>query len=828
MHRILSLLPFCLLGTSVRAASQLPTPDNYYGFLPAPPSMVAQTGATVHFRLYGDPGDPAYVDAEPRDGVDDLRSRRLLELAERFSPILRRNTHSVPEEFEAVLGDRVGLQVDSWSEGARVGSATIDLGPPRVQGATQEGAGAVPSPVVAPDDSSLLAVLRAKRPRQPHHRVVEPGPKLDTILYIDVPGEDEFGWRAAHGRDRPKHSRIYAHPFIHEVPGTRDADRYEFLLQYWFYYPYNDGANNHEGDWEHVTVSVTTAERARDPSTPLAERGLLTAGDVEGILGASTAIPVDSLVIRTVAYYFHNNVMVLPYLRIAAGGTMWKRAAINDGSIHIWEDTKYMDLAVRRRLELAGGRLATHPIGYIGGNNKGMDEMMQVVPRLLRSYNRDSHGTYPFPGVWRQVGPVDATEKIHGDVVPTLHRNDRGEPDLARPWFDLISDERYLTYRAKDIILLPDWERLERLVLEDAGARRAWAWLILPVHMGFPATRSPGAGALKHVDLGNVAPMSPPYNTAWNRPGATSVYPLYEPTVLRVAAAPISPAASLQSGWGVMNIPIAIAGLMPGFNVAITQLLPWITGAMHFLGAPPAKTFYLGELPSRFTSAGAGGFRQFGGKDFARLLPGSDHPTVRSFLSDHAPDGAAIGVRRRTPEWGSRAWFNLHYGSRLTLENSFAYSAARVWYPIEGTGRRRLAEVSGELYTRELTGGLTYRLPPTPNEAIRLYSRAGYAWTSSSLGSVTLNGQPFADADVKVGYLPDLLPSRSWWPNTTYAGVGMELFSPPKYWLFKRLGYGVRIEATGLAHRLNAPWECKECHVTAERGDVAMTLIFGW
>ena len=35
--------------------------------------------------------------------------------------------------------------------------------------------------------------------------------------------------------------------------------RYELVLQYWVFDPYHDGANNPEGDWEHLNVSVTTA-----------------------------------------------------------------------------------------------------------------------------------------------------------------------------------------------------------------------------------------------------------------------------------------------------------------------------------------------------------------------------------------------------------------------------------------------------------------------------------------------------------------------------------------------------------------------------------------
>src|SRR5690606_25084999 len=113
-------------------------------------------------------------------------------------------------------------------------------------------------------------------------------------------------------------------------------------------------ANNHEGDWEHITVSVTTSQRAReDLSAPRGRRGLLDSAEVASVIGSAATLPVDSLVIRNVAYYFHNNVMVIDYLAIQAGETMWRRANANDGSIHIWEDTGYMDAAVRARLATA-------------------------------------------------------------------------------------------------------------------------------------------------------------------------------------------------------------------------------------------------------------------------------------------------------------------------------------------------------------------------------------------------------------------------------------------------------------------------------------------
>ncbi|MEW5766518.1 MAG: hypothetical protein AB1797_02680 [bacterium] len=47
---------------------------------------------------------------------------------------------------------------------------------------------------------------------------------------------------------------IYAHVF----PSGDKA-----VIQYWLFYPFNDWVNNHEGDWEHINVGVTS----QDPAT---------------------------------------------------------------------------------------------------------------------------------------------------------------------------------------------------------------------------------------------------------------------------------------------------------------------------------------------------------------------------------------------------------------------------------------------------------------------------------------------------------------------------------------------------------------------------------
>ncbi|MDI6752397.1 MAG: carboxypeptidase regulatory-like domain-containing protein [bacterium] len=47
---------------------------------------------------------------------------------------------------------------------------------------------------------------------------------------------------------------IYAHVF---------ASGDKAVIQYWFFYPFNDWVNNHEGDWEHINVVVSS----QDPAT---------------------------------------------------------------------------------------------------------------------------------------------------------------------------------------------------------------------------------------------------------------------------------------------------------------------------------------------------------------------------------------------------------------------------------------------------------------------------------------------------------------------------------------------------------------------------------
>jgi hypothetical protein len=75
------------------------------------------------------------------------------------------------------------------------------------------------------------------------------------VWYFDFPGESPRAWwdsyeRMRTGPDSAAWSvpTVWAHPFVEG--GGR------VVLQYWYFYPFNDYLGNHEGDWEHVNVAL--------------------------------------------------------------------------------------------------------------------------------------------------------------------------------------------------------------------------------------------------------------------------------------------------------------------------------------------------------------------------------------------------------------------------------------------------------------------------------------------------------------------------------------------------------------------------------------------
>jgi hypothetical protein len=100
-----------------------------------------------------------------------------------------------------------------------------------------------PDALLSPDDPSKPASIEWLRARQ---ELALDGPRLFGVL---VPGR-RFDAETRRGSPDPSDWVVYGHSFPRFDGGV--------VLQYWFYFPYNDGpfVFDHESDWEHVTVEL--------------------------------------------------------------------------------------------------------------------------------------------------------------------------------------------------------------------------------------------------------------------------------------------------------------------------------------------------------------------------------------------------------------------------------------------------------------------------------------------------------------------------------------------------------------------------------------------
>ena len=72
------------------------------------------------------------------------------------------------------------------------------------------------------------------------------------IFHFEYPGNSPSAWYSSYqseAEDNSHPDKVYAHLF--KRPGTS-----EYVIQYWYFYPFNAWVNNHEGDWEHINVVV--------------------------------------------------------------------------------------------------------------------------------------------------------------------------------------------------------------------------------------------------------------------------------------------------------------------------------------------------------------------------------------------------------------------------------------------------------------------------------------------------------------------------------------------------------------------------------------------
>jgi len=788
------LLVAAALAPVAAGAAQVPKSE-YLRYVPLrAQKIVRQTEASARLHLYGDPADPLYRDQAPRDGVDDARMRRLQALAVRFAPLLVRNTPLFPMSFKAFWKEpSFPLHVDTWdisrAEAALVREEQIDFARLAQRPCAQAqavGAEADPREAWDSDDCRLLELLREFNPPAPASEqltttVIAPEREPFKVLYFDTPGDSEESWKQVYwpkGREKRRREwegtqKAYAHPVISEVRGRQgELLGYELAIQYWLFYPVNDGGNNHEGDWEHLNVVVSPLSRVTD---------VLSAEQVEQLLSDTRPFDGDDpLVMRRVEYYFHQQVYLMDFSRPNAYRPLaeWEREAAALGESVEGERWIWQRIRQRAWRDAAQTQVNTRPVGWIGGDGLGLAQLIATPG----GKDQDSHGTYPFRGLYRNVGPTAAGERVQRSFDFEAYLSGR-EPlpddveDLARP-------ER--------IEILPDWERVIDLVFEDPAVRREWAWMLLPIRFGYPAMESPGAGIIGHADTGNLAVFGPTYNPGWNRLGDADSFSAYEPHKLSWAI-PLGVIDNFQPKAGFLNAPIALGLTIPPID------LIWRVAALPVRAAvgdrnpvfTPSK-----QLPSRAMSLEGGLTLMRGDEDLTLLLTNRDQ-FIQILVRAAAilPPGGQLVDLKPVVETATAPYFTVsfHLGDRFTSENTLTNARSTAGWDIAASGVPGGIPIRGTLNLWEYHGVFRYNLS---RSAFRPYLKLGYGLTWYRIENVSVAGDVLETPDSpwvrKPGFWHDL------WPNTLVTGAGID-------WTGVRFGSasaGFKIGYTLAHHRI--------------------------
>ena len=785
----------CLSVAFVATASAQEIPrDEYLKYVPLNyPRLVQQTPATEALHLYGDREDPSYRDVDPVDGIDDRRHDVLETLAVRFAPYLVQNTTTMPTNFNVFIENSpsFNLNVDTWdisgevsklvrSDGINfsvlgqaecttspVGRTNGGLGPPTMDGATE--------------DCKLVELLDRLAPFDPKlssltEPLIRQRPDLLWILFFNFPGEGPGTWENAYQPEYEKtpegkrntfpHS--YVHPFIAEVVDSNGSLLgYDLVIQYWFFYPSNDGGNNHEGDWEHINVVVSPRSMVEQP---------LSAETVERILSGelpATDDAPDPLVIKRAEYYFHHFMFTLDFSspNVYRPRDVWKddvkhRASPRFEEKEIWKGIRHLAY-----VDDEESIVNTHPLGYIGADNKGWDQALAAPG----GKNRDSHGTYPFPGRYIGIGPAGATEQISVFVDPRKYwKKLRAGKATTGPSF---MRGRVLGLAESDrLTIVPDWERILQLTRESARARRDWSWMVLPIIWGYPASESPLAGILPHTDTGNLPPSSPTYNGGWNATGPAPGFHAYEPNTLP-SVFPLGFESSFRNDFGFFNFTLPIL-----FNLPPLDFLTRIVAYPFKLAFGRRDPVYYPKenVPFRFVGVSSGVSVQIFDDEYDALaLNPTQFDAFFSELLGHlvnsGADTTTTVVSTSEQKDNSVGWFlqiPFYIGGRFASENMIRNARPTFGFTADFNNIPSYT-YSAEIDYWEYSGTLRYSLSAS---RLQPFVKAGYGWSWYRLENVEANGVPFDPPD------SEWIKPESIWPNVWHLGLGIE------YIPWKRVG----------------------------------------
>ncbi len=796
----LSLAMPILAVNSIAVTQAIPKPD-YVTYLPREPLLPVQASAgNKRFHLFGDPTAAGYQDEAPRDGIDDGREHALRMLAMRFAPWMVRNSIDFPMDVRRFIerGAASTLFIDSLDlSQARprlVGTETIDFGN-----------------LDTISDARLLGLIARFVP-EPPPVVSIPRPDLDLryVMYFDFPGDAPASWNrefegAVHGSIARKYvgyAKAFVHPFIHDLPAPSfEAARHELVFQYWFFYPYNDAANTHEGDWEHINVVVTPRRQGSEPLTSAMMAEVLAQLDQP-----------DEFVIRRVEYYFHHWVFAVDYLTpdVYAPRAEWEREVEQLREERVGEREIWRQIRRQAYLDDAETKLNLHPLVFIGGDNRSLQQLISSSTRLGRA----SHGSYPFPGLYKDVGPQQS-----GELVRTPWDVFRTAPDSAAAETNTV----VRLDNADRLEIIPDWELVLPLVRGDPVARRKWAWLVLPIRFGYPATRSSFAGIVRYAETGNTSAVAPPYNGGWNRAGAASGYDSYVPHRLS-AYFPASQQDNYRTGWGFWNLTVPTLVTLPPFDIAYRL----ITAPARAADRNSYPAFFGSEdVPFRFVGVtiGVSSFRM---PDAFLNLAGFSE-TASPFLEKvlalaGQSDSVTVDVIHPTTDRVSTRYYGVTFflGRRFTSESTIRHSNGGVRADVTVSTLPGLFPLTLNIDMWEYTGSVRYNLSPG---SLQPFVKGGYGLSWYRVTNARFNGELLGNGTTRWTRRPGAVHNLL--PNTWHIGAGLE-FIPVRG--VGRLDVGFRGDLTVHSHRLGLKADnlllAQDAHVTRLHAAIGTVLSY--
>lgn len=178
------------------------------------------------------------------DGIAEGRRAELERIVRRFAP-----TIVLPPGDQVRVGDR-HYRLTPIDAAVYADTLRLDI----VSTSPYRYTGAVDIPLRSLTLDSLRGLVRASQRYESEADVL-------AAWYFDFPGGNPREWWKEYARLRagPDSAR-WAQPTVYAHPFTDHLSR--FVIQYWYFYPFNDAVGNHEGDWEHVNVILTPGRDA--------------------------------------------------------------------------------------------------------------------------------------------------------------------------------------------------------------------------------------------------------------------------------------------------------------------------------------------------------------------------------------------------------------------------------------------------------------------------------------------------------------------------------------------------------------------------------------